>query len=250
MAKLKSRSIKKYKGKVYDLEIETSHSYNIEGLGVHNSAAGCLLSWCIDITKIDPIRFDLYFERFLNPSRNSPPDIDIDYQKGTDDITTQFLYDKYGKNRVLNVATFSTFNEKGCLKDVVRAHFGDEETGFESDVHAVTKEMPNFDKVEYSLADWFERWPNDPACSDRVRQWLTDKNNRKILDQTLKLQGQIRGVGQHAAGIVITPGPSWEYLPTNIIASNKNIITAYQEADKSGKDLSELGILKLDRLKI
>jgi DNA polymerase-3 subunit alpha len=214
------------------------------------SAAGCLLSWCIDITKIDPIRFDLYFERFLNPSRNSPPDIDIDYEKGTDDITTQFLYDKYGKNRVLNVATFSTFNEKGCLKDVVRAHFGDEETGFESDVHAVTKEMPNFDKVEYSLADWFERWPNDPACSDRVRQWLTDKNNRKILDQTLKLQGQIRGVGQHAAGIVITPGPCWEYLPTNIIASNKSIVTAYQEADKSGKDLSELGILKLDRLKI
>lgn len=214
------------------------------------SAAGCLLSWCIDITKIDPIRFDLYFERFLNPSRNSPPDIDIDYEKGTDDVTTQFLYDKYGKNRVLNVATFSTFNEKGCLKDVVRAHFGDEETGFESDVHAVTKEMPNFDKVEYSLSDWFERWPNDPACSDRVRQWLTDKDNRRILDQTLKLQGQIRGVGQHAAGIVITPSPCWEYLPTNIIASNKSIVTAYQEADKSGKDLSELGILKLDRLKI
>ena len=214
------------------------------------SAAGCLLSWCIDITKIDPIRFDLYFERFLNPSRNSPPDIDIDYEKGTDDITTQFLYDKYGKNRVLNVSTFSTFNEKGCLKDVVRAHFGDEETGFESDVHAVTKEMPTFDRVEYSLADWFEKWPSDPACSDRVKRWLTDRGNRKILDQTLMLQGQIRGIGQHAAGIVITPGPCWEYLPTNIIASNKSIVTAYQEADKSGKDLSELGILKLDRLKI
>ena len=69
-AKLKNRTIKIYKGKVYDLTIEDSHCYNIEGIGVHNSAAGCLLSWCIDITKIDPIRFDLYFERFLNPSRN------------------------------------------------------------------------------------------------------------------------------------------------------------------------------------
>lgn len=214
------------------------------------SAAGCLLSWCIDITKIDPIRFDLYFERFLNPSRNSPPDIDIDYEMGTDEKTTQFLYDKYGKNRVLNVATFSTFNEKGCLKDVVRAHFGEEETGFESDVHAVTKEMPDFNRVEYSLADWFKEWPTNQLCSPRVREWLTRKSNETILIQTLKLQGQIRGVGQHPAGIVITPGPSYEYLPTNIIASNKSMVTAYQEADKSGKDLSELGILKLDRLKI
>lgn len=70
MAKLKSKKIKKYTGKVYDLTVEKTHSYNIEGLGVHNSAAGSLLSWCLDITKIDPLRFDLYFERFLNPERN------------------------------------------------------------------------------------------------------------------------------------------------------------------------------------
>ena len=232
---------------------ELIRDYRKKGYNIgpsRGSAGGCLLSWCLEITDIDPIRFDLYFERFLNPTRKGLPDIDVDFMTGTDDVTNNFLREKYGKNRVLSVSTFSTFNEKGCLKDVVRAHFGDEETGFESDVHAVTKEMPNFDKVEYSLGDWFERWPNDPACSDRVRRWLTDKNNRKILDQTLKLQGQIRGIGQHAAGIVITPGPCWEYLPTNIIASNKSIVTAFQEADKSGKDLSELNILKLDRLKL
>ena len=181
---------------------------------------------------------------------NSLPDIDVDFETGTDDITNNFLHKKYGKNRVLSVATFSRFNEKGCLKDVVRAHFGDEETGFDSDVQAVTKEMPNFDKVEYSLEDWFEKWPNDPACSERVKSWLTNSSNKKILEQAIKLQGKIRGIGQHAAGIVITPGPCWEYLPTNIIGSNKSIVTAFQEADKSGKDLSELNILKLDRLKL
>lgn len=69
MAKIINRKIVKYTGKVYDLEVENSHSYNIEGLGVHNSACGCLLTWCLDITKIDPIRFGLYFERFLNPTR-------------------------------------------------------------------------------------------------------------------------------------------------------------------------------------
>jgi DNA polymerase-3 subunit alpha len=167
---------------------ELIRDYRKKGYNIgpsRGSAGGCLLSWCLEITDIDPIRFDLYFERFLNPTRKGLPDIDVDFMTGTDDVTNNFLREKYGKNRVLSVSTFSTFNEKGCLKDVVRAHFGDEETGFESDVHAVTKEMPNFDKVEYSLGDWFERWPNDPACSDRVRRWLTDKNNRKILDQTL-----------------------------------------------------------------
>ncbi len=250
MAKIINRKIVKYTGKVYDLEVENSHSYNIEGLGVHNSACGCLLTWCLDITKIDPIRFGLYFERFLNPTRKSLPDLDIDYFADTDDVTDDFIIKKYGRERFLAVSTFSLFNEKGCLKDVVRAHLGEEHTGFQSDVHAVTKEMPNFDKVEYSLREWFESWPKNVACSERVKNWLTAPSNKLILEQTLKLQGQIRGIGQHAAGITITPGPSWDYLPVNIIASNKNLVTAFQEADKSGKDLSELGILKLDRLKI
>lgn len=233
---------------------EIIRDYRMKGHTIgpgRGSAAGCLLSWCLEITDIDPIRFDLYFERFMNPTRKSMPDIDVDFETGTDDITNDFLHKKYGKERVLSVCNFSTFNEKGCLKDVVRAHMGDEYTGFDSDVHAVTKEMPeSFAKAEISLKDWFVNWPNDPACSERVRTWLRNPSNKIILEETLKFQGQIRGVGQHAAGIVITPGPCWEYVPTNIIASNKNIVTAFQEADKSGKDLSELQILKLDRLKI
>ena len=214
------------------------------------SAAGCLLSWCLEITDIDPIRFDLYFERFMNPTRKSMPDIDVDFETGTDHITDDFLHQKYGKERVLSVSTFSTFSERNTVKDVVRAHYGEEYTGFDSDVDAVTKEMPNFDKVEFSLRDWFNNWPKDAACTDRVRNWLTNPTHKIILEETLKFQGQIRGIGQHAAGIVITPGPCWEYLPTNIIPKQKSIVTAFQEADKSGKDLSELQILKLDRLKL
>jgi len=227
--KIKSIKEKKYKGSLYDLCFKNEHYFysvsNIDNDFVTNSKSAILV-------------------------HNSMPDIDVDFMTGTDDVTDNFLYEKYGKNRVLSVSTFSTFNEKGCLKDVVRAHLGEEYTGFDSEVHAVTKEMPNFDKVEYSLKDWFINWPNDENCSEVVRKWLTNPANKVIIEQTLKFQGQIRGVGQHAAGIVITPGPCWEYLPTNIIASNKNIVTAFQEADKSGKDLSELQILKLDRLKL
>lgn len=214
------------------------------------SAAGSLLSWCLDITKIDPIRFGLYFERFLNPERNSPPDIDIDFMTGTDDITNNFLYEKYGKERVMSVGTFGTFSEKNTIKDVVRAYKGKDATGFGSEVFAVTDEMPDFLKYNDTLAHWFETWPDKPECSERVRRWIRDPKNKELIDVALKLQGNIRGIGQHAAGVVITPGLSWEYVPTNIIASNENIVTAFQEADKSGKDLSALGILKLDRLKL
>jgi DNA polymerase-3 subunit alpha len=232
---------------------EIIRNYRNHGLDVgpgRGSASGCLLTWCLDITKIDPMRFGLYFERFLNPTRMSPPDLDIDYMTGTDHINEEFLINKYGKERILHVSTFSTFNEKGCIKDVVRAHHGEDATGYDSVVFQVTKEMPEWSKVDFTLKDWFEQWPNEKDCSPAVRQWLIDPSNKKILEQTLKLQGQIRGVGQHAAGVVITPTECWNDIPTNIVASTKSVVTAFSEADGSNKDLSKLGILKLDMLKL
>jgi len=214
------------------------------------SAAGSLLSFCLGIVDIDPIRFNLYFERFLNPERNAMPDIDIDFMTGTDDVTNKFLIDKYGKERVMSVGTFGTFSEKNTIKDVVRAYKGKEATSFGSDVFSLTEEMPDFLKYNDTLQHWFETYPDKPECSPRVRAWIRDPKNKEIINVALKLQGNIRGIGQHAAGVVITPDVSWKYIPTNIIASNENIVTAFQEADKSGKDLSTLGILKLDRLKL
>src|SRR5690606_1359785 len=113
----------------------------------------------------------------------------------------------------------------------------------------VIKEMPNFAKVEYNLKEWFETHPTKDECSPLVKAWLTNPAHKKILDTTIRLQGQVRQFGQHAAGMVITPGDHWDYLPTNI--SSKGVITsAFQEADGSSKDLSLLGILKLDILKL
>lgn len=210
------------------------------------SASGCLLSWCLDITKIDPLRFDLYFERFLNPERKGPPDIDIDFETGSDVKTDEFLYKKYGKERVFPVITFSTFNEKGCLKDVVKSFGGD--AGFESDVFAVTKEMPKmFAKYDGKLEDWFREHLNNPEASYRVKNWISDENNKKIIDITLELQGKVRNLGKHAAGVVVTPGPVWESMPINVVKGVK--VSGFQESG-SGKDLSTLGILKLDRLNL
>jgi len=219
---------------------------NIEVGPGRGSAAGSLLSWCLDITKIDPLRFKLYFERFLNPTRKGPPDIDIDFETGSDVKTDEFLYKKYGKECVFPVITFSTFNEKGCLKDVSKA-FG-QDGGFESDVFAVTKEMPKmFMKYDGGLKEWIEDWKYNQEASERVKDWLNDSKNKKIIDTTLTLQGQIRNLGKHAAGIVITPGPVWDYMPINVVKGVR--VSGFQESG-SGKDLSTLGILKLDRLNL
>jgi DNA polymerase-3 subunit alpha len=243
--KLKNKKLVQYKGTVHDLTVENSHTYNIESVAVHNSVGGSLLAYCLEIINMDPIQNKLYFERFLNPSRNSPPDIDLDREMGSDEKVREFLDNKYGKERVASVITFGTFNEKGCLKDVARALGHD--TGFESDVFAVTQEMPKKPTWDISLEQWFADYPRTKECSDRVRSWLNNPANDEIKKLTLKLQGQIRNLGQHAAGVVITPDDIWNYIPVNI--SKGNIVTAFQEAG-SGKDLSSLGILKLDNLKL
>lgn len=243
--KLKSKKTINHIGVVHDLTIENTHSYNVEGISVHNSAAGCLLSWCLDITQIDSLHFDLYFERFLNPARKGAPDIDIDFEGGTDELTLNFLYEKYGKHRVVPVVTFGTFSEKGTVKDVVRALGGD--TSFGSDVEAVTKEMPSMPTWNISLEKWFETYPHSPECSERVRNWILDSKNQEIIKLSLKLQGQMRNLGKHAAGIVITPGPVWELMPVNICKGQ--IVSGFQESGNA-KDISSIGGLKLDRLKL
>lgn len=248
MIKLKSKKVIKYTGKVYDLSVENSTSYNIENVSVHNSAAGCLLSWCLDITQVDSLYFQLYFERFLNPERKSSPDIDIDFESGTDETTLNFLYEKYGKERVVPVVTFGTFSEKGTVKDVVRALGRD--TGFGSEIEAVTREMPQtptWAPPYDSLEKWFAEYPKNPECSDIVRNWILNSENKEVIKLALKMQGQVRNLGKHAAGIIITPGPIWELMPVNICKGQ--IVSGFQESG-SAKDISSIGGLKLDRLKL
>ena len=243
MAKLKSKKVINYKGNVYDLTVENTSSYNIEGISVHNSAAGCLLSWCLGITKIDPIRFKLYFERFMNPERNATPDIDVDFESGSDIKTTEFLITKYGKERVFPVITFFTFGEKGCIKDVTRAMGKD--TGYSSEVFLTTKAMP--EKWEESLQEWIDNYTKSTTSDQTVVSWLTNPDIKPVIDNTIKLQGQIRSLGKHAAGVIITPSPIWYNIPVNMVSGE--IVSGFQESG-SGKDLSELGILKLDRLNL
>lgn len=213
----------------------------------------------VKIEKVLPVEGQMVYDIVLNEDHlfyastdesanhilihNSMPDIDTDFEAGTDEKTLNFLYEKYGRERVVPVVTFGTFNEKGCLKDVTRALGFD--AGFDSEVFKVTKEMP--DKWDCTLEEWFKDWPENKECSEDVRKWIRDPRNAEIIENTVKLQGQLRNLGKHAAGIVITPGPVWESMPVNICKGQ--VVSGFQESGNA-KDLSSIGILKLDRLKL
>ena len=223
ISKIKSIKKIKYSGKVYDLVLDKIHLY-FASTNPYNKLISNILI------------------------HNSNPDIDLDFESGTDEKTLNFLYEKYGKERVVPVVTFGTFSEKGTIKDVVRALGRD--TGFDSDIDAITKEMPQtptWPQPYDTLEKWLTLYPESKECSDRVKNWILDPNNKEVIDLTLKLQGQIRNLGKHAAGIVITPGPVWELMPVNICKGQ--VVSGFQESG-SGKDISSIGGLKLDRLKL
>jgi len=223
LSKLKSKKEINYIGKVYDLCFKNEHYFYANSNDKNEIKRSVLI-------------------------HNSVPDIDLDHLAGTDDLTLNWLYEKYGKNRVVPVVTFGTFSEKGTLKDVVRALGHD--TGFDSDVDAITKEMPSeptWNPPYETLEKWFKLYPLSKDCSERVKNWILDPNNAEIISLTLKLQGQVRNLGKHAAGIVITPGPIWELMPVNICKGQ--IVSGFQESGNA-KDISSIGGLKLDRLKL
>lgn len=217
MKKTKVKSIKRinYTGKVYDLCFDNEHYFYASrekkkrNLLIHNSL----------------------------------PDIDVDFESGTDHLTNEFLYSKYGKERVFPVITFYAFNEKGCIKDVTRALGQD--AGFSSDVFATTKEMP--DKWDCTLEEWIENYITDEFANQQVVDWLRSPKTQDIIKNTLKLQGNVRSLGKHAAGVIITPSPIWNYIPVNMVSGE--MVSGFQESG-SGKDLSDLGILKIDRLNL
>lgn len=118
--KIVKKEHKHYKGKVYDLTVEDSHSYNIDNLIVHNSGAGSLVCYTSGITKVDPIEYDLLFERFLNPDRGHLPDIDADFDVEQGYKVFKHINEKYGKDYCSNIITFQRMKIKSIIKDLAR----------------------------------------------------------------------------------------------------------------------------------
>jgi DNA polymerase III subunit alpha len=194
------------------------------------SVAGSLVAWALHITDIDPLRYNLLFERFLNPERISMPDIDIDFCIEGRELVINYVRQKYGHDKVCQIITFGTMLAKGVIKDVARA------LGFTfEDAQALTELIP--DQLKITLREAFEQEP-------KLKE-LADKNAKvaHLFDSAFRLEGLTRHASKHAAGIVISPEPISGILPVYIPPKTTELVTQYAMTE-----LETLGFLKMDFL--
>lgn len=253
--KLKSKKYFQYKGPVYDLEIKSEqndHSYNIENIVVHNSAAGSVVAYAIGITDCCPITHKLLFERFINPNRKVMADIDWDSEMGGREQVLDYLVSTYGQDQVCNVATFGTYGPKSALQDMSRGL--DKPTGFDTVLMKKITKLPGLEESK-NLEEFFygeqdangkllKKGIKHMTIDSDIQDWISDNHDTIVFSN--KLIGQMKNLGTHAGGIVVTPEPIYNLIP--VTRGSGNIVTAFKEADGSSKDLSKLGILKLDVL--
>ena len=196
------------------------------------SAAGSILAYALRITELDPLKYDLLFERFLNPDRISMPDIDTDIQDTRRDEVIQYCSDKYGFDRVSNIATFGKMMAKNAVRDVARVL-----------------------EVPYAEADRLAKMVPDPVMGHHVhladaikevpdlkQEYETNPTAKEVIDFASRLEGTIRNHGVHACGVIIAPDDLVKFLPLEVSA--KGPIAAQFPMGQ----VEELGLLKMDFL--
>jgi DNA polymerase III subunit alpha len=193
------------------------------------SAAGSLVSYALQITDVDPLQYDLLFERFLNPERVSMPDIDIDFCMRRRGEVIDYVRKTYGEKSVAQIITFGTMAAKAALKDVGRAldmPYGD--------VDKIAKMIPTTLNIE--LEDALKQTPQ----LDSLRK--TDERVKELVEVALRLEGLARHASTHAAGVVISPQPLTEIVP--LYKSSKDEVTTQYDMNA----LERIGLLKMDFL--
>ncbi len=193
------------------------------------SAAGSLAAYSLGITGIDPLKYSLLFERFLNPERISPPDVDIDFCMDRRDEVIRYVQEKYGRENVCQIITFGSMLAKGVLRDVGRVM--DMPYG---EVDRIAKLVPN--ELKITLDDAMKK---EPRLRDTVAR---DPKVGGLMSTARKLEGNIRHAGTHAAGVVIAPSKLTDFVPL-YKASGGEMMTQFDM-----KDIEEIGLLKMDFL--
>lgn len=197
------------------------------------SVAGSIAAYALGISNVDPLRYGLTFERFLNPDRTAMPDIDMDFPDDRREEVIRYVADKYGWDKVGQIATMNTMASKAAVRDVGRV-FGDYETA-----DRISRLLPNGSSLKTELA-------NNAALSDL---YTGDVHAANILNFALRLEGKTRNTGVHAAGVVISAVPLTDVVPCEPRdkkadpADKQWLVTQYEQAH-----LEELGLLKMDFL--
>jgi DNA polymerase-3 subunit alpha len=215
------------------------------------SAAGSVVAYCLGITNIDPIKYNLLFERFLNPDRKSLPDIDTDFDDEGRQKVIDYVVDKYGKNQVAHIATYGTMAAKMSIKDVSRVlDLPLQES------NALAKLVPEKPKItldrifnaaltgDKSLAD---KEGLNPEELEQVKELRRIKEAgglpATVIENALILEGSVRGTGIHAAGIIIAPSDLTDILP---VATSKDVSLLITQYD--GSVIENAGVIKMDFL--
>lgn len=191
------------------------------------SAAGSLIAYCLDITKLDPIANGLYFERFLNPERVSPPDIDTDINTDDRAAVINYIKRKYGTERVSQIITYNELKSKSALKDAARLHNVDAE-----EANRITSAFP---PSKFGVPPTLD----EAYQIDVVQAWA--EKNRKVWEEAKILEGYTRQTGVHAAGIIIAPKPLDQLTGISFVDGERVC-----QLDKS--DAEKFGLLKMDFL--
>ena len=215
------------------------------------SAAGSAVAYCIGITNIDPIKYDLLFERFLNPDRKSMPDVDTDFDDEGRQKVIDYVVEKYGQNQVAQIVTYGSMAAKSSIRDVSRvldlplqeadrlAKLIPERPGIELgrilraplDGEGSLKQKENFSSEEI-------------AATKQLREILeSGELTADVLREAEKLEGSVRGVGIHAAGLIIAPSDLTEYIPVCTSKDSPMLITQFD-----GKVIEDAGVIKMDFL--
>ncbi|MDD5721244.1 MAG: DNA polymerase III subunit alpha [Candidatus Pacebacteria bacterium] len=202
---------------------------------IRGSVAGSMVTYLLGITNINPIEYKLPFERFLNPFRPSPPDIDMDYADNRRDEMIEYVKRKYGEDKVAQIGTFGTMMAKGAIRDVARALAYPYATG-----DRISKMIPlGSQGMPMTIDHAMEIVP------ELKEAYQKEKDTKEIIDLAKKLEGCVRHISVHAAGVVIAPQPIYEYMPTQFDPKGGKIITQYDMYSAE-----EAGLLKFDFLGI
>lgn len=202
---------------------------------IRGSVAGSMVTYLLGITNVDPIEYKLPFERFLNPFRPSAPDIDMDFADNRRDEMIEYAKRKYGEDRVAQIGTFGTMMARGAVRDVARAlahpyNIGDR----------ISKMIPMGSQgMPMTIDHAMEIVPELKSAYEK------EKDTAEIIDLAKKLEGCVRHISVHAAGVVISPKPLYEYSPIQLDPKGGKIITQYDMYS-----IEDAGLLKFDFLGI
>lgn len=211
--------------------IKAAREKNVRVGPGRGSAAGSIVAYALGIINVDPLKYDLLFERFLNPDRVSMPDIDIDFADDKRDVVIEYVREKYGNDSVAQIITFGTLSSRAVLTDVGRV------LGIPlATVRSITEKIPSvMGKVT----------PLTEAMELPELRWVKESNDPKLkelIDYATTLEGLARNSSTHAAGVVIAPGNINDYVPL-LKTSDSGMATQY-----TMKDLEDAGLLKMDFL--